>query len=223
MLEHVDLFAQLKEELYASLTDLKDQLITHRATAAQKADIAYQTSNADDQRTENPVGARATFASQDDAGTGQSHLLPRTTIGKMHPENIYCSHEPDFAALASRFPYLEPHVSLLPDGRGALDFTSWDATCQLTRALLEADYQVQWTLPEGQLVPPLPNRLNYIHWLRNLLQLSSPPGMPCGMNAFYSMHTLALLHSRHSGRARAEIAMLELKGNSEAAAKSYQP
>ena len=48
---------------------------------------------------------------------------------------------------------------------------------QLTAALLEADYGVRgWWVPEGHLVPPVTNRANYIHWLEDLLELSSPPG-----------------------------------------------
>lgn len=48
---------------------------------------------------------------------------------------------------------------------------------QLTCTLLEADYGVRgWWVPDGQLVPPVTNRANYIHWLEDLLALSSPPG-----------------------------------------------
>ena len=31
-------------------------------------------------------------------------------------------------------------------------------------------------VPLGQLVPPVTNRANYIHWLEDLLALSAPPG-----------------------------------------------
>ena len=52
---------------------------------------------------------------------------------------------------------------------------------QLTAALLEADYGVRgWWVPEGHLVPPVTNRANYIHWLEDLLALSSPPGALSG-------------------------------------------
>ena len=35
-----------------------------------------------------------------------------------------------------------------------------------------------WWVPDGHLVPPVTNRANYIHWLEDLLALSSPPGAP---------------------------------------------
>ena len=47
---------------------------------------------------------------------------------------------------------------------------------ELTRALLQRDFQVTWDMPAGNLVPPVPNRANYLHWLNDLLGLSAPPG-----------------------------------------------
>lgn len=99
------------------------------------------------------------------------------TVGRAHPDSAYFAREPDFAALAERYPYLRPHLRHpAPGGRAALDWQSWHATAALTRALLHADYGVECALPEGQLVPPVPNRANYIHWVADLLRLSSPPG-----------------------------------------------
>ena len=47
---------------------------------------------------------------------------------------------------------------------------------QLTRALLKHDFGIDWWVDDGQLVPAVTNRANYIHWLQDLLQLSSPSG-----------------------------------------------
>jgi len=35
-----------------------------------------------------------------------------------------------------------------------------------------------WWVPDGHLVPPVTNRANYIHWLEDLLALSSPGARP---------------------------------------------
>ena len=60
-----------------------------------------------------------------------------------------------------------------------MDFANPDALRHLTRALLRDDFGVvDWWIPDGQLIPPVPNRLNYIHWIEDLLSLSSPPGAP---------------------------------------------
>ena len=57
-----------------------------------------------------------------------------------------------------------------------------EASLEVTRALLHADFGVTWELQQGQLVPPVANRANYIHWLEDLLRLSSPdePAQACG-------------------------------------------
>ena len=55
-----------------------------------------------------------------------------------------------------------------------------DASRQLTKALLQHDFGITWDLPLGQLVPPLANRANYLHWLADLLALDAPRGVPDG-------------------------------------------
>lgn len=106
----------------------------------------------------------------------------------MHPSNIYAAGSPNFMALAAQHPPLLQY--LIPGNApgssnpwSTIDFTSWAATKELTAALLKCDFGVIWDLPEGQLVPPVPNRANYIHWVADLLQLSSPKGITCGTAA----------------------------------------
>jgi len=109
----------------------------------------------------------------------------------MHPANLYAAGEPDFAALAAAHPPLARHLiypaarasSSSSTARPSIDFTSWEATKELTAALLKVDFGVSWDLPAGQLVPPVPNRANYVHWIADLLQLSSPPGKRDDMQA----------------------------------------
>lgn len=64
----------------------------------------------------------------------------------------------------------------MTDGRAHFDYTSWGGTKTLTATLLAADFGVDWDLPAGALVPTVTNRANYIHWLSDLLALSSPAG-----------------------------------------------
>lgn len=63
-----------------------------------------------------------------------------------------------------------------------LQMLTAEASLEVTRALLHADFGVTWELQQGQLVPPVANRANYIHWLEDLLRLSSPdePAQACG-------------------------------------------
>jgi 23S rRNA (adenine1618-N6)-methyltransferase len=44
----------------------------------------------------------------------------------------------------------------------------------VTYALLKSDFGLDLEVPIDQLCPPVPNRANYIYWLRDLLHNNSP-------------------------------------------------
>ncbi|GFR39718.1 hypothetical protein Agub_g199, partial [Astrephomene gubernaculifera] len=127
---------------------------------------------------------------------------------RMHPANRYFLREPDFGALAERYEQLRPYVSVDAAGRAHFASTSWAATRALTACLLRHDFGLAWWLPEGQLVPPVPNRANYLHWINDLLQLSAPGpeegpirglDIGCGANFIYCLLGAALYGWRMVG------------------------
>ncbi|KAL4951051.1 hypothetical protein BDW69DRAFT_186748 [Aspergillus filifer] len=75
----------------------------------------------------------------------------------------------DFAALALQSTdfakFLKPN--------NQLDFTDPDTVRQLTVSLLQRDFGLTVEIPEARLCPPVPNRLNYILWLQDLLDTTS--------------------------------------------------
>ncbi|XP_010531505.1 PREDICTED: methyltransferase-like protein 16 [Tarenaya hassleriana] len=85
-----------------------------------------------------------------------------------HPRNKYSDSPPDFALLASLYPSFKPYV-FFSGTRPRIDWADYNATRELTRILLLHDHGVNWWIPDGQLCPTVPNRLNYIHWIDHLL------------------------------------------------------
>ncbi|KAL4914125.1 hypothetical protein BDW62DRAFT_204951 [Aspergillus aurantiobrunneus] len=71
----------------------------------------------------------------------------------------------DFASLALQSAdfakFLKPN--------NQLDFTDPYAVRQLTVSLLKRDFGLKVDIPEARLCPPVPNRLNYILWVQDLL------------------------------------------------------
>jgi len=81
------------------------------------------------------------------------------------------THPPDFTLLASLYPSFHSQYFLcsLSPGR-RLDFSNPSACKALTQACLQHYLCLRyWDLPLGFLCPPLPQRVNYVKWIRELV------------------------------------------------------
>ncbi|GLE05650.1 hypothetical protein PINS_up014690 [Pythium insidiosum] len=90
----------------------------------------------------------------------------------LHERNRYRECPPDFYALGQRFPSFRQYLRNVDDVKktAALPFDDPYAVRELTKTLLAHDFGLEWTMPIDRLCPPLPNRLNYVHWIEDLLQ-----------------------------------------------------
>ncbi|KIY52254.1 S-adenosyl-L-methionine dependent methyltransferase, partial [Fistulina hepatica ATCC 64428] len=90
----------------------------------------------------------------------------------MHPRNPYASPL-DFSQLAESYPALKP--CLIPTSHGDFTISYRDARSQmlLTQALLNRDFGLSVRLLEDRLCPPIPNRLNYVLWIQDIVEASS--------------------------------------------------
>ena len=91
----------------------------------------------------------------------------RPAFAQMHPLNPYRDKPPDIAALGAAYPALGMHVS----ESGHIDFTNSTACIELNQAMLAEHLGVVCRLDAGRLCPAVPNRINYICWIWELLQL----------------------------------------------------
>ena len=95
----------------------------------------------------------------------------------MHPRNRYKNEKPDFAAYADTRESLKSFLiekkrSSSSDGFAfTLDFSNEEALRELTCACLEHDFGLRVEIPQGHLVPTVPQKLNYIHWIEDLLSI----------------------------------------------------
>ena len=88
----------------------------------------------------------------------------------LHPRNRHHGRY-DFARLTDVCPGLRRFVIAHPDGGETVDFFDPAAVIALNRALLMADYGiVSWDLPPGALCPPIPGRVDYLHYVFDLLE-----------------------------------------------------
>ncbi|KAJ7461592.1 S-adenosyl-L-methionine dependent methyltransferase [Mycena latifolia] len=85
----------------------------------------------------------------------------------MHPRNIY-RLPPNFRELAEAYPSLEPCLISHPGGF-SIDFKDEVSQRRLTEALLHRDFGISLDIPMNRLCPPVPNRLNYVLWIQDLI------------------------------------------------------
>ncbi|MEE9330982.1 MAG: 23S rRNA (adenine(1618)-N(6))-methyltransferase RlmF [Methylophilaceae bacterium] len=88
----------------------------------------------------------------------------------LHPNNLH-NHGYDFAALIQSYPALQPYVKANKYGNESIDFSNAKAVKALNSALLKHHYDVDaWDIPDGFLCPPIPGRVDYIHYVAELLK-----------------------------------------------------
>ncbi|XP_020563958.1 U6 small nuclear RNA (adenine-(43)-N(6))-methyltransferase isoform X2 [Oryzias latipes] len=103
----------------------------------------------------------------------------------MHPRNRYKDKPPDFAYLASKYPDFQQHVHTSLAGRPVVNFKEPEAVRALTCTLLKEDFGLTIEIPLERLIPTVPLRLNYIHWVEDLIDGQKKPrrGIDIGTGA----------------------------------------
>jgi len=94
----------------------------------------------------------------------------------LHPRNRFRAGY-DFPALVASRPELARFVAPNPFGDLSIDFADPEAVKALNRALLASAYGLTaWDVPPGYLCPPIPSRSDYLHHLKDLLDLDDTLG-----------------------------------------------
>ncbi|KAI7848125.1 hypothetical protein BDC45DRAFT_541341 [Circinella umbellata] len=99
--------------------------------------------------------------------------------------NPYIQEKPHFGQLAKQFPVLHPFVHTDKSNNPYIDFKDPEAVRTLTWCLLKRDFNLDIKLRHDRLCPPVPNRLDYIIWIENLLRETLSP------NEFKNAHGCA--------------------------------
>ncbi|WP_309640844.1 23S rRNA (adenine(1618)-N(6))-methyltransferase RlmF [Flavobacterium sp.] len=96
----------------------------------------------------------------------------------LHPRNLHRNGY-DFEALILASPELKPFVFTNQYQTQTIDFSDADAVKNLNKALLISYYNIAfWDIPATYLCPPIPGRVDYIHYLADLLASSNNGSIP---------------------------------------------
>ncbi|KAL4003651.1 hypothetical protein ACH3XW_8485 [Acanthocheilonema viteae] len=88
----------------------------------------------------------------------------------MHPRNPYKDKPPDFSLLADKFVEFRSHCYIGSNGKLKMNFRDTNAVRILARTLLLSDFGLDVDIPPDCLVPRIPQRLNYILFIDDLLK-----------------------------------------------------
>ncbi|KAI9490516.1 hypothetical protein BDB00DRAFT_837495 [Zychaea mexicana] len=88
--------------------------------------------------------------------------------------NPYVQERPHFGELAEQFPVFRPFVHTDKNENPYIDFKDSEAVRTLTWCLLKRDFGLDVKLPADRLCPPVPNRLDYILWIEDILKETLP-------------------------------------------------
>lgn len=86
----------------------------------------------------------------------------------MHPKNPFLNAY-DFDKLVLSVPNLAVYVFTNQYGTKTIKFSDQDAVKALNTALLKSQYDVNWRIPENNLCPPIPGRLDYLLHVKDLI------------------------------------------------------
>ncbi|CAG2113206.1 unnamed protein product [Medioppia subpectinata] len=86
----------------------------------------------------------------------------------MHSRNIY-RKRPDFAEMAKTYASFAPFVRHDSRGKVVFDYNDCHALRQLTITLLKKDFDLEVRIPADRLIPTVPQRLNYILFVEDLV------------------------------------------------------
>lgn len=89
----------------------------------------------------------------------------------MHSRNVF-KNKPDYSKLAELYPkFGEILVEKDNFSRPTIDYTDSNSLRLLSTTLLKHYFGLDVTLPTNRLIPAIPQRLNYILWVQDLVDL----------------------------------------------------
>jgi 23S rRNA (adenine1618-N6)-methyltransferase len=98
----------------------------------------------------------------------------------LHPRNLH-RYRYDFEDLVKTCPTLKPYIFVNKFGVESINFADPAAVKWLNTSILMHFYGIKnWDIPENYLVPPVPGRADYIHYIADLLAISNKGKIPTG-------------------------------------------
>ncbi|RWS17521.1 methyltransferase-like protein 2 [Dinothrombium tinctorium] len=103
--------------------------------------------------------------------------MPQKFNSLMHSRNVF-KQKPDFEHLSRLYPSFAKHIIRFKNGKLTIDFTNADSLRSLTQTLLKHYFDLVVEIPTNRMIPAVPQRLNYVLWIEDLLALNELNSKP---------------------------------------------
>ncbi len=111
----------------------------------------------------------------------------------MHPKNPFIE-DYDFDILIQHYPLLKNFVFINKYENKTIKFSDNKAVRALNSALLKTHYGINWDIPENNLCPPIPGRLDYLLYIADLIPKKNIRLLDIGTGANLIYPILATCH-----------------------------
>jgi len=111
----------------------------------------------------------------------------------MHPKNPFAK-DYNFKELIAALPALKQYVFINQYGTETIKFADNKAVRALNTAILKLHYEVSWSIPDGNLCPPIPGRLDYLLYAAELFSSQKLHMLDIGTGANLVYPILASQH-----------------------------
>ncbi|XP_065663992.1 RNA N6-adenosine-methyltransferase mettl16 [Hydra vulgaris] len=109
----------------------------------------------------------------------------------MHNRNVFKDSPPDFKKLMLEYPEFAPYVHIGSSGKAYVNFKDPASLRSLSLVLLKKYFNIIIDIPLDRLIPTIPLRLNYIHWIEDLTgclnKSASGIDIGCGASCIYPL------------------------------------
>jgi len=106
-------------------------------------------------------------------------MKSKSDTKNFHPRNLH-NQRYDFNELIQSLPELEQYVKENKYNDLSIDFSNPEAVLFLNKAILKHYYEIDWDIPKKYLCPPIPGRVDYIHYIADILSESNNNVIPKG-------------------------------------------
>lgn len=111
----------------------------------------------------------------------------------MHPKNPF-NNSYDFEVLIKHYPALKDFVFENQYGNSTIKFANKNAVNALNTAILKSHYHIDWNIPDANLCPPIPGRLDYLLHVADLIPDKALKLLDIGTGANLIYPILATCH-----------------------------